>query len=29
MTSSLPHGMDFWQLCRLIGDAVAAYALFS
>jgi hypothetical protein len=27
MTSSLPQGMDFWGLCRLIGDAAAAYAL--
>jgi hypothetical protein len=27
MTSSLPQGMDFWQLCRLIGDAVAVCAL--
>jgi hypothetical protein len=23
MTSSLSQGMDFWGLCRLIGDAVA------
>jgi hypothetical protein len=28
MMSSLPQGMDFWGLCRLIGDAVAVYALF-
>ncbi len=27
MTSSLSQGMDFWGLCRLIGDAVAMYAL--
>jgi hypothetical protein len=27
MTSSLPQGMDFWGLCRLIGDAVAVCAL--
>jgi hypothetical protein len=28
MTSSLPQGMDFWHVCRIIGDAVAVYALF-
>jgi hypothetical protein len=28
MTSSLPQGMDLWQLCRFIGNAVAVYALF-
>ena len=28
MTSSLPQGMELWQLCKFIGDAVAVYALF-
>src|SRR6202048_4827226 len=27
MTSSLPQGMELWQLCKLIGDAVAVCAL--
>ena len=28
MTSSLPQGMELWQLCKFIGEAVAVYALF-
>jgi hypothetical protein len=27
MTSSLPQGMELWQLCKFIGDAVAVCAL--